>query len=82
MSDGDVNAIVLVVGGLIALFVLGFVWAILKFFGAAIWSVFARTFIHPLEARLLRRLQDRATARAFGTTVEVVRIRRKADTGG
>lgn len=43
---------------------------------------FARRFIYPLESRLLQRLQDRATARAFGTTVEVVRIRRKADTGG
>lgn len=44
-------------------------------------AAFARRFIHPVEGRLLRWLQDRATARAFGSSIDVVRIRRKADTG-
>ncbi len=42
----------------------------------------AISFLYPIEGRLLRWLQDRATARAFGTSIDVVRIRRKADTGG
>lgn len=62
--------------------------AVAAYFIGAVAAVFAmigrglcHAFIYPIEARLLRVLQDRATARAFGTTVDVVRIRRKADTG-
>lgn len=41
----------------------------------------ARSILYPIEGRLLRWLQDRATARLFGTSIEAVRIRRRADTG-
>lgn len=73
----------------LGILVLGFLalviaWVVLLFLRDIFLSLMhalAKRFLHPLEGLLLRWLQDRATARAFGTTVDVVRIRRKADTG-
>lgn len=48
-------------------------------FAAWIARGLARRFVHPVEGWLLQKLQDRATARAFGTSVDVVKIRRRAD---
>lgn len=82
MSDGDAKSLLIIGIALGGALVLGVVWFFAKSVWLIAWNVLANAFVYPMEGRLLRWLQDRATARAFGTSVEVVRIRRKADTGG
>lgn len=76
----DPLVVVLLAGGGIFLFFffLRPVTAVFAWVGLSI----AKRIVYPVESSLLRWLQDRATARAFGTSIEVVRVRRKADTGG
>lgn len=76
-NDSGLMIIGFVVMGAVAL---GLLWGI----ASVAWLVFGRSvaprFLYPIESKLLQWLQDRATARAFGTSVDVVRVRRKADT--
>lgn len=81
MSDGDSAGLLIIGSVIIGAIALGFLWGL----ASVAWVIFGNSvaprFLYPLEAKLLQWLQDRATARMYGTTIDVVRIRRKADTG-
>jgi hypothetical protein len=80
VASGNEMAMMIIGSGVMLVFFAGVAWGLLS----VAWMIFGRSlaprFLYPIELRLLQWLQDRATARMFNTTVDIVRFRRKAET--
>lgn len=67
--------------GIIAAWIVGLVvLGTIKLLMPCLGRFIQRLFL-PLESRLLRLLQERAMARALGVDIEVIRARRRIETG-
>lgn len=81
MSEGDSMGMLIIGCVLLGAVGLGVLWGLASVAWMILGNSIAPRFLYPLETKLLQWLQDRSTARMYGTTIDVVRIRRKADTG-